>query len=74
MKTDVIVVVWMYHVLYRIWIKFLFLKIDLDKSAIRVTVNVIRVTGDNTLNFFIRFIKELEHKHLFIWKHSGTTC
>ena len=51
------------------WIKFLLLKIDLDKSAIRVTVNVIRVTGGITLKeFFIKFIKELKHKHLWIQK------
>ena len=40
----VIVVVWMCRDLYRNLIKFLLLKIDLDKSVIRVTVNVIRVT------------------------------
>ena len=60
MKTVVIVVAWVRHPLYHNWIKFLLLKIELDKSAIRVTVNVIRVTGDITLKFLYQIYKRVE--------------
>ena len=56
MKTVVIAVVRVCRDLYRNWIKFLLLKIDLDKSAIRVTVNVIRVT---VRYYFLKFLSDL---------------